>query len=480
MSYRGLHLGPYPFFDARVSLQRPGEHVEALRLEKSDLFDAKLLRTVLPGSAVSSVAKISGVGFLFLMHVALARLLPDADQYGYVVWAVSLAQLLAVLAVLGLSQTALRFGSRYLARGEHGRYLSLVRMASVRVAMAGVLIASAVFAWFFFRQAAYGITTRHEVAMIIGLTVPLIALGDLTGRIAQAHQWFALAFFPERTLRPVLVIAGSWLVFSLSDRSFQAEQAAWVIFFSTLTWVATQALLVQLKRRRTLGFAEAGNPMDVDDEKRAWRQASVPFFVIGLMSIGMAYGDILLLGLLSDGKETGGYFAANRLAQLVALPFYIIVGVLAPRFAEFDAAENRRQLQSLATLGAHLILWPTLGGAAVMLSFPGFFLGLFGDEFRMVQPVLVILVIGHLLNVSAGLVGTLLNMTGHQHTSAYLLGAALILNTVLNLLLIPQYGALGAGIASVVASVFWNGSAYWYVRKLLAVEPSVLSSFIRS
>jgi O-antigen/teichoic acid export membrane protein len=70
-------------------------------------------------------------------------------------------------------------------------------------------------------------------------------------------------------------------------------------------------------------------------------------------------------------------------------------------------------------------------------------------------------------------------MTGHQHTSAYLLGAALILNTVLNLLLIPQYGALGAGIASAVASVFWNGSAYWYVRKLLAIEPSVLSSFIR-
>lgn len=443
------------------------------------MFDAKLLRTVLPGSAVSSVAKISGVGFLFLMHVVLARLLSDADQYGYVVWALSLAQLLAVIAVLGLSQTALRFGSRYLSRGEHGRYRSLVRAATSRVAIAGALIAAAVFAWYFSRQLAYGVTTRDEVAMIIGLTVPLIALGDLTGRIAQAHQWFALAFFPERTLRPLLVIAGSWLVFLLSGYSLRAEQVAWVIVVSTLLWVAAQSLLVQLKRRRTPGFTSAGDSIDVYEEKREWRQASVPFLVIGLMSIGMAYGDILLLGLLADGKETGGYFAANRLAQLVALPYYIIVGVLAPRFAESDAAENRWELQSLATIGAHLTLWPTLGAAVVMLSFPGFFLGLFGDEFRMVQPVLVVLVIGHLLNVSAGLVGTLLNMTGHQRTSAYLLGAALSLNTVLNLLLIPQYGALGAGIASAVAFVFWNGSAYWYVRKLLAVEPSVLSSFSR-
>ena len=215
---------------------------------------------------------------------------------------------------------------------------------------------------------------------------------------------------------------------------------------------------------------------EIATENRAWWQASVPFFVVGIMSIAMHYGDILLLGLLSNAAETGAYFAANRLAQLVALPLFIVSGVLAPRFSEFETKGERGRLQAAATMGAHLSLWPTLGIAMLMLALPGWFLGLFGTEYAAASPVLVVLVIGHVFSVATGLGAVLLNMTGQQLISAYLLGSVLLLNLVLNFALIPRYGAFGAGVANAVCFAILNAGAYLFVRRRLKMDSSVLAS----
>ena len=445
------------------------------------MSEHSLFRSVLSGSAVVATAKVSGVGLLFLMHVVLARLLPDSDQYGYVVWALSLAQVLSVVAVLGMSQTTLRFASRYVARGQWELYGCLVKIATKVVLATGVLIAAFLTCWFLVAGSRYGSTPKDQVSLIVALTIPLLALGDLNGRIAQARHWYVLSFLPERVLRPLFVMAGYGLAYLVSGRAFDAMFAAWVIFFSAIGWVSLQAILVAMRGDPVRGAGSCDTAVaDIATESRAWRQASVPFFVVGVMSIAMHYGDILMLGLLSNAAETGAYFAANRLAQLVSLPLFIVGGVLAPRFSEFETKGERGRLQLAATMGAHLSLWPTLGIAMLMLSLPELFLGLFGTEYAGANAVLAVLVIGHVFNVATGLGAVLLNMTGNQRLSAYLLGIALLLNLVLNFSLIPRYGAFGAGVANAVCFALLNAGAYLFVRRRLKMDSSVLASMRRT
>jgi len=48
----------------------------------------------------------------------------------------------------------------------------------------------------------------------------------------------------------------------------------------------------------------------------------------------------------------------------------------------------------------------------------------------------------------------MLNMNGYAKKSAYILIISIVLNTLLNYMLIPVYGILGAGIATGIALVF--------------------------
>jgi O-antigen/teichoic acid export membrane protein len=99
-------------------------------------------------------------------------------------------------------------------------------------------------------------------------------------------------------------------------------------------------------------------------------------------------------------------------------------------------------------------------------------LNLFGDDFVVAYPILVILIVGQLANAMTGPVALLLNMTGHQTDAARILGAGVILNVTLNALLIPAYGPTGAALAGTVTMVLLNTNmaiAVWHRLRIVSV-----------
>ncbi len=446
------------------------------RVKKKDL-----LGSLISGSATVGLSQISGVGLLFIMQIVLARLLSDAEQYGILVWSFSVIQILLVMATLGMTATVLRFGPGYLAGKQAANYLELLKTARTTVLIAGTSSGILLVAWLFGTGIRDGGSTANDALLIMAIALPFGALGRLNGGVAQANRWFILAFLPERVLRPLFVILGCGLAYLYVAGTIRAVHAAWIITLSMVGWVCIQAVLIRV------GNARFRSSVRILDEERSaakkmrseWRRASVPFLMVSMLSVGMYYGDILLLGLLADSPAAGEYFAASRLAQLVALPLVIVGGALAPRIAEFDSRGDGPQLQMVLKTGAHLSLWPTLLIAIVLAACPSFFLGLFGEEYAGAKPVLLFLVLAQVCNVAVGLVVTVINMTGNQKFNAYLLAAILTLNMGFNLLLIPIYGALGAGIANAICLILWNLIAYVFVKYRLNLEPSIMASLKR-
>jgi O-antigen/teichoic acid export membrane protein len=79
-------------------------------------------------------------------------------------------------------------------------------------------------------------------------------------------------------------------------------------------------------------------------------------------------------------------------------------------------------------------------------------LWLFGKEFITGYPVMFILALGFLAHASVGPVEFVLNMLGEQNRCAFVLFAAAGLNLVLNFILIPHFGLMGAAIATAGSS----------------------------
>jgi O-antigen/teichoic acid export membrane protein len=88
--------------------------------------------------------------------------------------------------------------------------------------------------------------------------------------------------------------------------------------------------------------------------------------------------------------------------------------------------------------------------------FRGPILSIFGESFAGGSAALAILAWGNLVNTGTGVCGVILNMT--EKTTLTLLNSVLlfILVTGLNVLLIPQWGLIGAAVASLTAVVVIN------------------------
>jgi len=103
-----------------------------------------------------------------------------------------------------------------------------------------------------------------------------------------------------------------------------------------------------------------------------------------------------------------------------------------------------------------------------------YLLAIFGEAYIEGYEVLVVLSVGQLFNALAGPVGLVMTMTGHQLKSTYILSLAAVINIVLNVLLIPILGLVGAAYATAIVTVAWNLAMLMYVSSQLNLNPSVL------
>ena len=98
----------------------------------------------------------------------------------------------------------------------------------------------------------------------------------------------------------------------------------------------------------------------------------------------------------------------------------------------------------------------------------------FGAAYAQGATALAVLCFGQLLNAAVGPVGVLLNMSGHERDTLIGVSMASGANVILNLLLIPFLGLLGAAIASAATLAIWNMLLMRQVKNRLGVVSAVV------
>ena len=83
-----------------------------------------------------------------------------------------------------------------------------------------------------------------------------------------------------------------------------------------------------------------------------------------------------------------------------------------------------------------------------------------------------------LVNALCGSVGLLLIMTGYERKAAAIMGTAALLNIIMNVVLIPLYGTVGAAISTAVSMVAWNLAMLYQVIRIHHINPSIFRSIL--
>jgi O-antigen/teichoic acid export membrane protein len=200
-----------------------------------------------------------------------------------------------------------------------------------------------------------------------------------------------------------------------------------------------------------------------------------------LASSGLVWADTLLIGALRSSAEVGVYNVATRLVSLATFVMPAINGALGPRIANLHHRGESESLRRAYAVATSWILRLSLPGFVALLAFPDELLRLFGRGFLEGAAVTAVLAVGKLIDAGTGPCGLMLNMSGRPLWSTVANLAALLLNVLLNLWLIPAHGILGAAVAWALALGTVNLARVvqvWWVMRMLPFDLGVLKGVL--
>lgn len=170
----------------------------------------------------------------------------------------------------------------------------------------------------------------------------------------------------------------------------------------------------------------------------------------GALSLLNLRFDFALLGALAGPAVLGTYAVASKYAELLRLPGLAATYVLYPRFTRQGTAvatERTRYQVPRMFAGTVVLGLPLALGSAVVLPL------VYGSQFRPAVLPAVILVGGLLGEGVAGVLTAYIYSVGRPGWNSIAMGVGVVITVVLDLVLIPRYGAVGAAAASAVAYV---------------------------
>ncbi|WP_299332750.1 flippase [uncultured Psychroserpens sp.] len=196
---------------------------------------------------------------------------------------------------------------------------------------------------------------------------------------------------------------------------------------------------------------------------------SLPMLATSSFIFIMGWTDTLMLGYYNDKADVGIYNVVIRIARIAIIAITSINLVLAPKVSELYSSSQFDKMKQMIAKSTKLIFLLTAPIVLIIVIANKFVLSIFGDEFIAGGTALVIIMISQFFNAMSGSVGQIMNMTGHHKNLRNFTLISAILNIVLNLILIPIYGILGAAIATASSSILLNLISVIFVKNRLGI-----------
>jgi O-antigen/teichoic acid export membrane protein len=298
--------------------------------------------------------------------------------------------------------------------------------------------------------------------------LPLLTLNSLRQAALRGLNRVVIGQLPEMLIQPMVFISLIGAAYLFLDKSLSTPQAVGMgVFAAGVAFIVGTRFLHKTLPRAVKKTSPAY-------KTRMWARSALPLLFIAIMQVINNRIDTIMLGAIKGAEPVGIYAVANRGAELIAFILLSVNNALAPTVASLYAARDMRQLQSVTTKSARMILLISLPFGLGLIVFGHWFLLLFGQDFMKGETALTILSIGQIINVATGSVGLLLVMTGHERDVAISVGISALLNIIMNAFLIPKWGIEGAAIATTTSMVVWNILLAILVYKRLGIHSTAL------
>jgi O-antigen/teichoic acid export membrane protein len=404
--------------------------------------------TLAKGASVSLIGSVSGRLFLFLTYVIIARVF-GPEPLGIFVLAVVAVKIAALIARLGLDTAAIRFVS-VSHKDSPGRVKGTI-ISSVAISfLAGVALAIALyFSATFLSQRLFQQPELESLIRILSIGVPFLSSMLVVARSTQGFQTTRYLVWIRDMAQPLFNLV-FLIIFIVLDAGI--EGAAYAFIVSHAVAMSWGLYLIASK-----GLLDLRGATRAEYDIVHLLSYSTPLWVTSFLVFLMGWTDTIMLGAMRTSYEVGIYRAAAQIPLVLSMILVASNSIYAPVCANLYAQGKIGPLGRLLKTSTRWVACLTLPiGLAIILSARPL-MHIFGSEF--VYPgahILVILAVAQLVNTMAGAVGLTLSMTGKQKLQMLNSVVMITVNAIMNLVLIPRFGAVGAAIATGASLVAIN------------------------
>lgn len=177
--------------------------------------------------------------------------------------------------------------------------------------------------------------------------------------------------------------------------------------------------------------------------------------------------DTLMLGFISDYSEVAYYNCATNISKSLLMVVTSFSAVAVPRMSYYLSEGNEHEANKLVDKGfsvASFLAVPAAFGLACIA--PTFTLLFYGGQYEgAVLPLQIMSFVLMALGLNNITSWQVLIGTGKDKLYLYSILAGATLNLILNAVLIPRFGAVGASASSVAAEFLILGVSVWFMLK---------------
>lgn len=405
----------------------------------------------------------SGVGAVlaFANEVLAAHFLGVA-VYGLYALALMLAKVGEIVAVFGLPLSVLHYLPVHLSRLQRGHALGTIIGAVMLPLVFGLGFALALLfagewvATDVFRQPQAG-----RFIATIGAAIPLLALADLLGNVARGFGR-ALPYIIIRNITPALCYMSVLILLLVWHGS--AIGAAYGYIAGIVVGVMLGVGFVAQLVRQHIGL-----PRPVIQVGRLYRYA-VPVALNSVVSLVMVWTDLFLLGVFTDASTTGIYRGCMQIVFSFDLVWNACSAATAPIYPVLLADRQHSEMQATYSSAVRLSTLLAVPIAMIIFTNSSDILGLLGPGFSTGGLALAILAGGQFIKVVFGNASVVLIVGGRQTLEAGNGAIGAGLNLILNVLLVPRYGLMGAAIATATSLIALGVLRAVQLRRVLALH----------
>jgi O-antigen/teichoic acid export membrane protein len=201
----------------------------------------------------------------------------------------------------------------------------------------------------------------------------------------------------------------------------------------------------------------------------------IPLAMVAGLDILVTQTDVIMIGIFRTAEEVGVYRVAVQGAMLATIGVSAMNMIMAPYISKFASSNDSIKMENIAKQSARVSFFIALSATLVFSFFGKQLISLiFGEVYTDAYLPLLFLAIAQTIHAGVGAGGIILNMNGYERSTLIILSAAALINVVLNFIMIPIWGGIGAALATAIAIVFRKIITWYMVYIRLKIDSSIL------